>query len=125
MTGCEFLELVKEDLYEFSNKEWQRNTWTVFNSESFYDPVEQIADFLDGRAIEYYLSKPTNCLIEEEKNELINFVLLLKNYINKNRDKNGEIILDAEEAFNSNEWKIIRKEAKKLYSMIQRHLQIQ
>lgn len=118
MTQCEFRKLIKQDIFEFSNKEWQYKTWTVFNPKSFYDPVEQIIDFLDGRFIEKYVYQVDNCLEYEEQEGLKNFLHVLNRYVNKNKNEKGELILDPQKTFYSPEWEEIRLEAKKLYFLM-------
>lgn len=121
MTECEFKKLLKEDIFEFSDKEWQYNTWTVFNSNSFYDPVEQIVDFFDGRDVERYVKKPNNCLTDEEREGLEYFICILNQYIDTNRDVNRNIILDAKETYYSPEWENICQEAKRLYNLMNKY----
>jgi hypothetical protein len=115
-----FREDLKEFLEFFYSKELQNEIWFLRDEKTREDPSEFYCMFFDDFGVEDFVYAKDNYLTKKENDALKSFIDVLSNYADKYKDENGFLNFNSKQVYNDPEWKKIRREAKKLYLLLEK-----
>ncbi len=119
MINKEMREIVKDYIHIFSSKEMQYEAWFVCD-KIISSTNEDYCMLFDDISIEKYVYAKDNYMTKQENNQLKKLIDMLNEYQDKASNTKGFADFDSEKVYNDPVWEEIRKQAKKLYNLLEK-----
>ena len=104
---------------DFASKEIQYEAWFI-QENLRSNPCEDYCLLFDDLVIEDYVYSKDNYMTKKENDALNAFIDMLNVYGDKHRGSDGFLGFDEDVVYNDPEWENIRKEATKLYNLLEK-----